>query len=129
MSGVLEPWKSDRWMPPEVGQSLDDWANNMHQEELGWSCGTLGNLVGGKKHFFKGLCLEAADRKQLEAGYRLLTNFRNRDLHTFIPSVREMDFRFVGQVFVPCLNILAGCMPNGGKSRTNQIIVHGRVKG
>jgi hypothetical protein len=125
LAGTMEPHKKERLMPPLEEEDLVSWLMAGRTEKKGWHTGTLERLI---RDSFAKLSIHEDKRKLLVAGYTLLKDIRNRDLHWFAPAVREKDFRFVGPIFVPCLNILASCVPKGGYDRVGGIIRDGRVK-
>lgn len=59
--------------------------------------------------------LEDEDGDLLYAGYRLLAVIRNRDVHTYERDVRNANFYLIGDVFVPCLNLLWQSLPDSTK--------------
>lgn len=124
LNNVLKPRPNSKLVPPDASDDLVTWARALQTERDGWHCGTLESLI---RSSFTELSICDDERILLVAGYKLLKDIRNRDLHRFALNVREGDFGFVGRIFVPCLNILAACVP-GGCAAANQIITTWLVK-
>jgi hypothetical protein len=91
--------KSQIWHPPY--QTIGDLVPN-------------GNISGPLARLAEKIGLEATDRSRLVASYRLLRDVRNRDAHFYAANVRTEHFDLVERLFVPCLNILVQCIPQGG---------------
>ncbi len=73
----------------------------------------LGNYVRSHiRPLAEKLELEDEDGDLLYAGYKLLAVIRNRDVHTYESDVRNSNFRLIGEVFVPCLNLLWQSLPD-----------------
>ena len=85
--------------------------------------GTLGYLWNGEASPLRQLCNDRAnpdDLDKLLAGYILLAErIRNRDMHAYIPDVRNNHYWLVPELFVECFNILATWLP-GGSSTLHQ---------
>ena len=58
--------------------------------------------------------LTDSDRKALTDGYLKLIDIRNRDAHTYVPTVRHLNFPDVEKHFVPAFNILVRTMQCNG---------------
>lgn len=110
---------------PSCEEPIDPWAEKVLAGNVPKASrpkfATLGELVNadrGRTPPLELLAQKASlsdkERKRLIAGYRLLAGaVRNRDAHFYTPGVRESHFYLVERVFVPCFNILVGCLPGG----------------
>jgi hypothetical protein len=83
--------------------------------------GVLGDLwrkrKGKNTHLdclFQRVQAETKDQKFVLDTYKLLAkNIRNRDVHAYVPNVRNNDFNLVSDRFVPCFNLMMSWLPDG----------------
>lgn len=80
--------------------------------------GVLGDLWKGKKsrldQLFEKVRAETEQQKVVLDTYKLLAkNIRNRDVHAYVPNVRNNDFNLISERFVPCFNLMMSWLPHG----------------
>lgn len=80
--------------------------------------GTLGDLCqdGPQKsaltRLFKTVHAAEKEQQTILKGYqRLRSEIRNRDVHAYVPNVRDEHFDMVPDQLVPCLNLLISWLP------------------
>jgi hypothetical protein len=57
--------------------------------------------------------LSPCHREKYLEGYRYLASkHRNRDINYYVKNIRDDHFHEVGEIFVPCFNILIGVVPD-----------------
>ena len=82
--------------------------------------GTIRDLYTDKKDkaaALKRLCTAVgANNDQQElllSSYECLGKLRNRDVHAYVPNVRDSHFGWVRDRFIPCFNLLISWLPEG----------------
>ena len=79
---------------------------------------SLGWCTRPSHHYFECLStkigLLGGDKYTLHEGYRILTDVRNRDAHTYHKDVRDADFTLVEESFVPAFDIVVKAIRQGG---------------
>ena len=56
---------------------------------------------------------QGLDSEKIIEGYRYIASkHRNRDIHYYVKNIRDDHFCEVGEIFVPCFNILIGVVPD-----------------
>ena len=119
--------RTEKTVPAYPTDDIDNWVSRYRQE---WKSagtmtvtdfGTLGNLLydgKGKVPPLSRLC-EAVGAKPKEedllfAGYQLLMrSIRNRDVHAYVPNVRDSHYNLVPELFTRCFNLLVSWLPDG----------------
>jgi hypothetical protein len=113
--------------------SIDEWIPRFLKNEAGkvatTDYKTLGKLMcydtrTKTESAFVRLCKAAratsAEKDLLNAAYGLLTkSIRNRDVHAYVPNVRDSHYFLVPQLFAKTFNLLVSWLP-GGPGTLNQ---------
>jgi hypothetical protein len=112
--GDLEVWVADY---------LKDWKS--HGTIFATHFSTLGTFTISKSgpSLTDQLCVASSaspgDRDLLVASYKLLQfSIRNRDVHAYVPNVRDSHFHLVPELFSRALNTLASWIPGGPSTLT-----------
>jgi len=123
--------RTEQSVPKYPTENIEAWAP-MFLEEPGSAgtdsmthFGTLGGLTDkGEKGAFTRLCkavdATSGQRDLLFASYELLrSSVRNRDVHGYVPNVRDAHYNLVPQLFAESFNLLVSWLP-GGRSTLTQ---------
>jgi hypothetical protein len=57
----------------------------------------------------------------LKTAYEKLKKIRDRDVHAYWPSVRNSDFNLVGEIFVPCFNLILSWGPGNTRMSDSEL--------
>lgn len=121
---------------PRPGDDIDKWARDFRRDQRarrGWTrvigFGSLGALTHdddekNSKAALAELCTRcnATHKEQnlLFAAFDFLRlSIRNRDVHAYVPNVRDMHYHLVPELFSDCFSILVSWLP-GGPSTLDQ---------
>jgi hypothetical protein len=81
-----------------------------HGVEVGHRPHSFGTLDGALKQlgrvFEKVTAVSKEDQGRIRKAYATLKKIRDRDVHAYWPNVRNNDFTLLGEVFVPCFNLM-----------------------
>lgn len=117
--------RKEKKLPINPSGSIQQWASKFQKD---WRAGgtmtttvfgTLGDLTGkGPSAPLSRLCTESGattdQRELLLSAYELLSRtIRNRDVHAYVPNVRDLHHSVVPEVFCPCFNLLVSWLPDG----------------
>jgi len=109
-------------------ENMEKWATEYRSN---WKCngtikntkfGTLGDLFNSNKQhrspieqFFDVAVNTKMDQDIIFSAFNLLMrSIRNRDIHAYIPNVRDNHNYLVPELFCRCFNIIKECVPGGG---------------
>ena len=74
---------------------------------------TYENPKKKKLSVFRYIGTKGRDSEKIIEGYRYLASkHRNRDINYYVKNIRDDHFHEVGEIFVPCFNILIGVVPD-----------------
>ena len=115
-------------IPRHPTSNMDEWAAQFRKD---WrlygimeitNYGTLGGLLYHKKQqpppieiFFSKAIKDKKDQDIVYSSFNLLMrSIRNRDIHAYVPNVRDDHNYLVPELFCRSLNIIKECIPGGG---------------
>jgi hypothetical protein len=127
-------------VPTYPTTEIDSWAS---QFKSNWkqagtvpvtNFGTLEKLTHGKNAPLARLYEvvtpkpSSEDTNRMYAAYELLhKSIRNRDVHAYVPRVRDSHHHLVPELFSGCFNLLVSWIPDGGATRLNRWLAEAKA--